>query len=124
MHRFLLAGVAVLVTTGVALASPVMTTVPTLMRSAPNGHASVVQRIPAHALIDVTGCSKIWCSASWRDIPGFVRSSTVSAADAPPIIYADEPPAPPPPAVVVAPPIIVAPFGCCWGGPYYWHHRY
>lgn len=77
-----------------ALASPAMTTVPTQMRQAPSSHAPIVQSIPPNAEIDVGGCGKIWCSASWRDIPGYVRASSIAAAPgAPPLVYADAPPA-------------------------------
>ncbi len=105
-----------------ALASPAMTTVPTQMRQAPSSHAPIVQSIPPNAEIDVGGCGKIWCSASWRDIPGYVRASSIAAAPgAPPLVYADAPP-PPPPGVVMAPPLVVAPYGCCWGPGWGWGH--
>jgi uncharacterized protein YraI len=89
-----------------------MTTVPTQMRQEPSSHSPVVQSIPPNAEIDIGGCGKIWCSASWRDMSGFVRASAIAAAPgAPPLVYSDAPP----PGVVVAPPLVVAPFGCCWG---------
>jgi len=101
-----------------ALASPAMTIVPTTMRQSPNSHAAAVQSIPANAVIDVTGCGKVWCSASWKDLPGFVKASSInSAPGAVPLIDADEPPPPPPGVYEGPPPLIVAPFGCCWGGP-------
>lgn len=112
----------VFVLSGSALASPAMTTIATQMREAPNVKAAVVQTIPANAEIDVTGCGKIWCSASWRDLPGFVRANAISAAPgAAPLVYSDYPP--PPSTIYVAPPLVVAPYGCCWGGPY-WHRRW
>jgi len=109
-----------LVWAGAALASPAMTIVPTTMRQSPNSHAAVVQSIPADAVIDITGCGKIWCSASWKDIPGFVRASSINAAPgAAPLVNADQPPPPPPgPVYVGPPPLVVAPFGCCWGPGY------
>ncbi len=103
---------------GEALASPAMTIVPTTMRQSPNSHAAVVQSIPANAEIDVTGCGKIWCSASWKEIPGYVRASSINAAPgAVPLVNADTPPPPPPPAAVYVgpPPLVVTPYGCCWG---------
>lgn len=110
---------------GVACASPAMTNVPTTMRNAPNSQAGVVQTIPANAEIDVSGCGRIWCSASWRDMPGFIRASAISASPGePPLVNSDYPPPPPGAAVVIAPPLIVAPFGCCWGGGYYYHRRW
>ena len=48
------------------------------MRAAPSFNAAVVQSIPANAQIDVTNCGKMWCSASWRDIPGFVRVTALA----------------------------------------------
>jgi uncharacterized protein YraI len=122
MRRLFVAGGLSLALVSAALASPAMTSVPTQMRATPNSHGAIVQSIPANAEIDVTGCGKIWCSASWRDREGFVRASAISAGpDTPPLVNEEPPPPPPPPAVVFAPPLVVAPFGCCWGG-YYWRH--
>ena len=126
MRRLILAGGAVLALGSVALANPVMTIVPTSMRNAPNSHAAIVQPIPAHAEIDVSGCGRIWCSASWRDLEGFVRASAIAAAPGgSPLVYSDEPPPElePGPAFVYAPPLVVAPFGCCFGGYYGGHYR-
>jgi hypothetical protein len=112
---------------GAALASPAMTIEPTTMRQSPNSHAAVVQSIPPNAQIEITGCGKVWCSASWRDIPGFVRASSINATPgAPPLVNSYAPPPPPPgPVYVGPPPLVIAPFGCCWGGPYgYGWRRY
>ena len=103
-----------LVFAGSALAGPAMTTTNTLMRESPNSHARVVQPIPANAQIDVQGCGPVWCSASWRNMDGFVRVSAVAPGGGPPLAYGG----PPPP-----PPVVVAPFGFGyyygWGHP--WH---
>ena len=128
MRRFFTALGSSFLLASQALASPAMTIVPTTMRQAPNSHAAVVQSIPANAVIDITGCGKVWCSASWKEIPGFVRAASINAAPgAAPLVDADEPPPPPPPGVYVGPPpLVVAPFGCCWRGPGwgYGYHRY
>ncbi len=98
---------------GTAIANPAMTTVETQMRESPNSHARVVQAIPANAQIDVGGCGPVWCSASWRDIPGFVRANAVTAGFAGPSpVYRVGPPPPPP--------VVVAPFGFYYG----WRHYY
>jgi uncharacterized protein YraI len=124
MRRLVAALALSLVSVGAALASPAMTIVPTTMRQSPNSHAAVVQSIPANAVIDITGCGKLWCSASWRDIPGFVRARSIDAAPgAAPLVDADEPP-PPGPVYVGPPPLVIAPFGCCWGGWGYRRHYY
>ena len=125
MRRLLAALVSGSLCAGAALASPAMTIVPTTMRQAPNSHAAVVQSIPASAVIDITGCGKVWCSASWREIPGFVRASSINAAPgAAPLLDAEEPPPPPGPDFVAPPPLVVVPFGCCWGGWGYHRHYY
>lgn len=87
---------------GAALASPAMTTMPVQMRQSPTAHSRVVQSIPAHAQIDVVDCGRHWCTASWRDISGFVPVNAVGASDAP-LVDAAPPPPPPGPAVVIAP---------------------
>ena len=74
---------AFLLLAGAASAHPAMTARDTTMRAAPSGHARVVQRIPAHAEIDVGDCGDVWCPASWRDIDGFVRVDAVGPSDAP-----------------------------------------
>ena len=97
-----------------ALATPALTNAPTTMREAPSAHSRVVQSIPANAQIDIEGCGRYWCNASWRNIDGFVPANVVSAGG-PPVYNA----APPP--VVFGPPVVFAPFG--WG--YGWHrHEY
>ncbi len=124
MHRLVAALVSGSLWASAALASPAMTIVPTTMRQAPNSHAAVVQSIPPNAVIDITGCGKVWCSASWREMPGFVRASSIdSAPGAAPLLEADEPP-PPGPVYLAPPPLVVAPFGCCWGGWGYRRHYY
>ena len=116
MRRLVAALGLSLIMAGGALASPAMTIMPTTMRQSPNSKAAVVQSIPANAEIDITGCGKIWCSASWKDIPGFVRASSINAAPgAAPLVDADTPPPPPAAVYVGPPPLVVAPFGCCWG---------
>jgi uncharacterized protein YraI len=119
MVRVSLASCLALALCGPAAATPAMTTAPTVMRDAPRSHAHVVQSIPANAQIDVSGCGKVWCSASWRDMSGFVAARAVSTAGGPPV-YADAPP-PPGPPVVVAPPVVIAPY---WGWGWGWRHPY
>ncbi len=120
MRRLLTAFGLGLAFAGPSLANPAMTTVDTQMREAPNARSRVVQSIPANAQIDVQGCGPAWCSASWRDVPGFVRASAVVPGAAGPLHgYPDGPPPPPP--------VVVAPFGFGyygygWGHP--WHHYY
>jgi uncharacterized protein YraI len=101
---------------GPALATPAMTTAPTVMRDAPRPHAHVVQSIPARAQIDIGGCGKLWCSASWRDISGFVSARAVSTAGGPAPLYAEAPG-----PVVVGTPVVVAPY---WGWGWGWGRRY
>jgi hypothetical protein len=93
-----------------ALAHPAMTTVGTQMRESPNGHSRVVQEIPPNAQVDVDGCGPVWCSASWRDIPGFVRADAVVAGGVGLRPAYHRPPPPP----------LFAPFGWGYGWrPYY-----
>ena len=82
MIRALLAS-AFCLAAGLAFAHPAMTADDATMRAAPSGRARVVQRIPAHAQIDVTDCGEDWCAASWRDIDGFVRVEAIGPNDAP-----------------------------------------
>lgn len=79
---------------GAAAAHPAMTAFETTMRAAPSGHARPVQRIPAHAQIDLGSCSDSWCHASWRDRDGFLRVEAIAANDEPldgPRPYFDRP---------------------------------
>jgi hypothetical protein len=124
MRRIVLALVLGLAFAGPALAEPAMTTAPADMRESPNPKARIVQSIPARAVIDVENCGRVWCAASWRDIPGYVRVNVVSEGGpvAPPLAYSDGPP----PAFIPPPPVVLAPFGgCCfygWGHP--WRRYY
>ena len=68
------------------------------------------------AQVDVEDCGPVWCSASWRNIPGYVRAKAVVPGAAGPLHGAGPPP---------RPPVVIAPFGWGWGygwGP--WHHYY
>jgi uncharacterized protein YraI len=117
MPRMIVASVVALAFTSSAFAGPAVTIAPAEMRASPNPYARIVQSIPADAEIEVRNCGEIWCSASWRDIHGFVLASVISADPEapPPVVYSA-----PPPTVVVAPPVVVAPFG--WGYAYGWGH--
>lgn len=119
MRRLTVGLVLSLAMTAQAIASPGLTIVATGMRAAPNSHSALVQSIPRNAEIDIGGCGPIWCSASWRNIEGFVRASAIEQAPgAPPFTYYDAPP----PVVVAPPPVFFAPFGCCYGDRYRrWH---
>jgi hypothetical protein len=108
--RFLIsAAVLGLLASSAAYADPAMTAAPTRMRAGPTPHSAVVQEVPAHAQIDVSECGKDWCSASWRDVSGFVAVRDITENDAP-LAHA----APPHP-------VVVAPF---FGWGYGWRHRY
>lgn len=60
-----------------------MTDYETSMRAAPSARAHVVQRIPAHAQIDLGTCGERWCSASWRNLDGYVRVEAIGANTGP-----------------------------------------
>jgi len=110
MRRTGVAFCLVVAVAGPALASPALTTSPAQMRDAPSPYGRVVQSIPPNAEIDVRGCGEVWCSASWRDISGFVPAGAIAVG----------PDAPPQAPIGVAPPVVVAPFG--WGYAYGWGH--
>ena len=116
MRRLLTAFGFGLAFAGAAFAHPAMTTMDTQMRESPDAHAHVVQAIPAHAQIDVEGCGPVWCSASWRDVPGYVRADAVVPGAGGPLHAS---PGPPPP-----PPVVVAPFGFFWGWGHPWRPYY
>jgi hypothetical protein len=82
MIRFASAFALVLVA-GAASADPAMTAYGTSMRAAPSPRAQIVQRIPGHAQIDIGDCGERWCSASWRNIEGYVRVEAIDANTAP-----------------------------------------
>jgi hypothetical protein len=103
MIRFVAASALVLAA-GAAAASPAMTAHRTSMRAAPSSRAHIVQRIPAHAQIDISDCGEYWCSASWRNLDGYVRVEAIAANTGP-----LAPAAAPPPYG----------YGYGYGGPYY-----
>ena len=118
MRRLAAALFFVLPVAGPALASPAMTVMPTVMRQSPSSHSPILQSIPANAEIDVSGCGRAWCTASWRDISGFVPTRAVAAdqyAPAPTYEYA------PPPVVVAPAPFFFGGYGY-YGHP--WRHHY
>ncbi|MGA7198870.1 hypothetical protein [Roseiarcus sp.] len=111
MRHFLIAAGLCAGVAAPCYAEPAITTVPAAMRRAPNAHSHIVQTVPANAQIDLGTCSAGWCSASWRNLFGYIPAFAVADAG-PPMIAS-----PPPPVVVAAPPIVVAP-AFQWGGPY------
>jgi hypothetical protein len=112
MIRYALA-FALVLAAGAAAANPAMTADATTMRAAPSSHARIVQRIPARAQIDIGDCDQRWCSASWRDIDGFIRVDAVSPNDAP--LEALPPPGP---DVAYGGPVVIGPV---FGFGYYRH---
>ena len=95
---------------GPTLAAPALTIAPAEMRNAPNPRARVVEFVPANAEIEVRNCGEVWCSASWRDIHGFLPANAASGGPgAPPVVFQEGPP---------PSPVVVAPFG--WGFAYGW----
>jgi uncharacterized protein YraI len=84
---------ALVLAAGAAAANPAMTAYGTSMRAAPSSRAHVVQRIPPHAQIDIGDCGARWCSASWRNIDGYVRVEAI-AANTGPLAPAAAPPPP------------------------------
>ena len=80
---------AALCGTAAALADPVWTSAPSVMRRSPSPTARVVQEVPATAQIDLRGCSGDWCRASWRNRSGYIPAYAVNAG--PPPIAAGPP---------------------------------
>jgi hypothetical protein len=94
---------------GQALASPALTSSPTIMRASPSSKARVIQAIPNNVQIDLNYCDKAWCYVSWRNLLGYVSAKSVVAL-----------PEAPPPGVVYGPPaVVVAPY-YGWGWDYGW----
>jgi len=65
-----------------AFAEPAMTETPSVMRRAPLAAAHAVQRVPAHAQIDLGSCAAGWCEASWRDRAGYLPARAISGPPA------------------------------------------
>lgn len=100
MSRIPIALGAAALAIGPAFATPALTATPTIMRASPSARAAAVQAIPANAEIEVDGCGKVWCHASWRSRAGYVGV----AAIAPPAMGEPGPyPYPPPPAPLYPP---------------------
>jgi uncharacterized protein YraI len=121
LRRLLLAAGLCAGVVGPSLADPAITTAWSNMRRAPSAHSRIVQGVPANAQIDLQGCGPEWCSASWRNLSGYIPAFAVAEGGAPPPLAVA-----PPPLVVAAPPLIVGP-GYGWGGPYvggYWGGGY
>jgi hypothetical protein len=114
MRRLLAVSALCLGSAAPAVADPAETIAPTIMRAAPSAAARVVQRIPAHAEIDLSSCSGAWCRVSWRDRFGYVRAEAVAVGSyAPrPAYYSYYGP-----RYYWGPPVVVAP-GWGWGRPY------
>ncbi|HEY1452523.1 MAG TPA: hypothetical protein VGF57_03585 [Roseiarcus sp.] len=97
-----------------ALAELAMTGSPVAMRSGPAGSARVVQRIPASAEIELSGCRRGWCQASWRHSSGYIPAGAVVLGPPPATLPGKEMP----PPVVNAAPTYVTPPAWRWTGAY------
>lgn len=106
MRRILVVlGMSALIS-GQALASPALTSSPTIMRASPSPKARVVQAIPNDTQIDLNFCEKAWCYVSWRNLFGYVSAKSVVAL----------PEAPPPSVVYVPAPYYDYGWGWDYGG--------
>ena len=92
---------AVLLAASPAVAEPVWTSAPSVMRRAPSPAARVIQEIPPSAQIYLKSCRQDWCYASWRNRSGYIPAYAVSDA-APPNFGA-------PPADVEGGAIVIGP---------------
>jgi hypothetical protein len=106
---------AIILTAAPAVAEPVWTGAPSVMRYAPNPSARVVQNVPPNAQIYLRSCRGDWCYASWRNRSGYLPAYAVNVESAPGA-------APPPPVfggggVGIGPPP-PPPGAPIWGGPY------
>jgi SH3-like domain-containing protein len=87
--------VGMAVNAGSASAFDAMVTVPAQLRTHTSHRATVIEVIPANAVIDMVRCNRGWCEAAYAGQTGHVYT---------PLIISDEPlaPVPPAPAPVVA----------------------
>jgi Bacterial SH3 domain len=97
-----------------ASAELAMTGATVTMRAGPTGAASVVQRIPRSAEIDLEKCTRNWCRASWRGRFGYVPADAVVFGPPPATLPGNEMP----PPVLYGSPTYVTPPTWRWTGPY------
>ena len=79
----ILAGVAMAATASSAFAFDVMASSPMAMRTHATHQASVIEVVPANAVIDVTRCYRGWCEATYAGQTGFVHAPILVSAAAP-----------------------------------------
>jgi uncharacterized protein YraI len=99
MRTTLLATVSALVlSAGVAAASPAITSSSVNLRAGPGTQYPVITTLPGSAPVDVSGCSGSWCAVSWNGTAGYVSANYLNMAGAPPAVaagpgyyYDDEP---------------------------------
>ena len=96
-----------------ALAELAMTGAPVAMRAGPSGKATLVQRVPQRAEIELEKCAHSWCRASWRGRFGYIPADAVMLGSLPTALPGDKMP----PPVVNAPTQAPRP-AWRWTGPY------
>jgi uncharacterized protein YraI len=99
MKTTLLAAASALVlSAGVASATPAITKSTVTMRAGPGPQYPIVARLPARVAVDVEGCNSGWCEVNWNGADGYVNAGALRMAGAPgPVVaspgyYYDEEP--------------------------------
>lgn len=99
MKTTLLTAVSALVlSAGVASATPAITKSTVTMRAGPGPQYQIVARVPARVAVDVEGCNTGWCAVSWNGADGYVNAGALRMAGGPgpvassPYSYYDEEP--------------------------------
>lgn len=75
--RLLAAAVALVMSSGAALALIAKTTTDVALKSAPAAGADVLLNIPSGARVSVGRCARRWCGVTWNKYGGFVRESAL-----------------------------------------------
>ena len=124
-HKLLLGGGFLLLSAGLAAASPAATTASLKLRAGPGTSFGVLTTMPAGAGVDVLGCApQGWCRVTFGGFTGYANATYLNMGRAGPGVVAVAPAAV---AVVPAPVVVPGPYyygyGPGWGYRRGWAYR-
>jgi uncharacterized protein YraI len=85
IHKLIVAGAFLALSTGGVLAAPVATGFATPLMAGPGGHVRQIALIPQGSFVDVQGCGESSCRVNWNGADGFVSRAAIGA----PYVYRD-----------------------------------
>jgi len=80
-HRFILGSLVLFLLASAADGATYLTTLRTPLYASPSAKSAWLAALPAGVAVEVSSCSKTWCSATWSGKQGWIAHRRAPAAD-------------------------------------------